>query len=142
MNTKTNMKNVIHAFIIASSLPCFFITALYVGNAMTNHKRAITHVPTETFMFGIPFMYGIFGIINYLVTTNTKSTYMSSLLVGAGLGLTLSIIGRFYLNLPKLMFGYTDQNAFQVHFVAMALYAVIFLTIVMPLQQYFIHNQR
>lgn len=132
------MKNILHAFVIASSLPCFFITALYVGNAMSTHKRAITYVSTEAFMFGIPFMYGIFGTINYLATM--KYGRFSSMLVGAGLGLTLSIIGRFYLNLPKLMFGYTDQTSYQVHWIAMALYAVIFLTIVTPLQQYFIHN--
>jgi hypothetical protein len=89
-------------------------------------------------MFGImiPLLFGIFNEINTIVIKKYNNINYS-LIVGAIFGLLLSSIGRFYLNLPKLLFGF-KQNEHNVHIIAVILYALIFRLIATPLTKQFI----
>lgn len=130
-------KNILRAFIVSSSLPAFFITALYLGYGVSNSKSR--YLPTthyQWFMLIVPLLYGIFGSINYALIKYNSNT---SLVVGAALGIVLSVIGR-QLDLPQKLFGFTSRDEYLVHIYAAILYALIFFFIVNPLISFTIHN--
>jgi hypothetical protein len=132
-----DLKREIHAFIIASSIVSFFITALYIGYGMSQNKKQLQHIPhIEWSLLLMPIIYGIFGVLSY-----QRLRYFGlhgPMLMGGILGLILSLVGRFSLNLPKLLFGH-DENEWLVHVYAVPLYALIFMYIVTPLQRYFVN---
>lgn len=61
----------------------------------------------------IPLMYGLAGIINYIIIKKYGINY--SLVTGMLFGLILSSIGRFALDLPIKLFNFTVQNDYLVH---------------------------
>jgi len=126
-------KQPIKIFIISSFVS--IITLLYVGFAFKKSNRP-SHVPYEVFPIIIPLLYGVFGLINQF--TINKYGINSSLLVGAGFGLLLSLFGRFGLDLPVKIFGFTRNNAYLVHLYAGLLYALIFRFIITPLTRYIV----
>lgn len=83
----------------------------------------------------LPFAFGVFGVLNYNV--NKGGSY-NSLLVGAIFGLLLSIVGRFYLDLPKKLFLLPNNKQYTVHLYAPVIYALIFYIIISPMQDIFI----
>jgi hypothetical protein len=111
------------------------ITLLYVGMAFNKSNRP-SNVPYELFPIIIPILYGIFGLINHFITD--KYGDHLSLFVGAAFGLLLSFMGRFALDLPRKIFGFTQKNACLVHFYAVILYALIFRFLITPLTNYII----
>ena len=131
----TLIKKYIHIFLVSSSLPAFSITLAYVGHAFSRSGRPST-IPYEAFPLAIPFMYGIFGIIDYYVVNAYGVNY--SLFVGATLGSIFSLIGRFYLNLPTTIFEFNKTNEYKVHVIAMLLYGTIFRVIITPILNNFI----
>ncbi len=76
-------------------------------------------------------MYGIFGVLNYIIIQKYGTHY--SILVGGLLGLILSIIGRFYLHLPIKIFGFSPNTEYMVHFYAILIYAFIFYFSITPI---------
>jgi|TARA_B110000967_G_scaffold146433_1_gene149891 membrane protein CcdC involved in cytochrome C biogenesis len=125
---KYNITNYLLSFII--SYTASTITLIYLGVAFNKSNRPID-IPYELFPILLPFMYGIFGIINYYTISNYG--YYYSYIIGIIFGLLLSIIGRFGLNLPVKIFNFTKSNEYQVHLYAMLIYAVIFQFIITPL---------
>ena len=121
------MKN-INVFIISSIVS--LITLGYTGLAYLR-KGYPAQVPYKLFILIIPILYGLLGIINKYVVLQFGLKY--SLLVGALFGLLLSFIGRFTLNLPIVLFDFTKETEYQVHLVAMLLYAGIFRYIITPI---------
>lgn len=130
-----NVKTTTSVFMVSSSLPVVFITMFYLGYAF-NSKNRPSRIPYEFFSIGVPFLYGIFGVANYYATL-MYGTNMS-IAIGGLFGLLLSVIGRFYLNLPKQLFNFTSKNEHMVHIYAVAIYAGIFRCIVTPVTQYII----
>jgi hypothetical protein len=126
-------KDLINVFVMSSAVS--IITLIYIGFAY-NKKCSLPNIHYELFPIFIPLLYGIFGIINFFVIQQVGSMY--SFTVGAMLGLMLSIIGRFVLNLPVLIFNFTKHNEYKVHVYAMVLYASIFQLIVTPLTNYLV----
>ena len=116
------------SFLIGSSLPSIFITLLYTGYYFRTNGRP-SDIPYEMFPLVIPLFFGIFALIEENIIKNPPIT-------GALLGLSLSLIGRFVLNLPQRMFGFDKSNVNQVHIIAMILYTFIFTYIVKPLLRY------
>jgi len=102
----------------------------------------ISHV--EWFLIFIPFLYGIFGAINFELIEKYKILYklrifIVPLIVGGLLGGLLSYIGIYHLKLSELIFNQESKNAYMMHFYAIPSYALIFIFIVSPLQQYLIN---
>jgi hypothetical protein len=124
-------KKSLHAFIISSSVVSFFVTALYIGYGMSQNKETLSIIPhIEWFFTIIPIMYGLFGVLSWELKNPA--------IIGGILGLILSIIGRFYLDLPSKMFGHS-KDEWLVHVYAIPLYALVFMYIITPLQRYFIN---
>jgi hypothetical protein len=123
-----DLKKTLNVFVISSFVS--IITLTYLGRAYIRHDCP-SKVPFESFLIFIPLLYGIFGIINYYVVK--RFGYQYSFLVGILFGLKLSVIGRFWLNLPQLLFGFTKNTEYKVHIYAMILYACIFQFIITPL---------
>lgn len=113
------------SFLIGSSLPSILVTMSYLGYYFRMKGRP-SDIPYEMFPIFIPLFFGIFAYIE-------ENIIKSPPLTGALLGLSLSLIGRFGLNLPQRMFGFNKSNEYQVHIIAMILYAMIFTYIVKPL---------
>jgi len=128
---RLDIKKSVNIFIISSFVS--LITIGYIGQAFVSQGCPF-NVPYELFPIFIPMLYGIFGLVNYYVTENFGSKY--SFLVGMIFGLLLSFIGRFGLNLPQLIFGFTKKTEYKVHIYAMVLYAIIFHFLITPLTLY------
>jgi hypothetical protein len=113
------------AFIISA-----FVSVITIGYIWINFVKHQRPKEVDMILLGtiLPILYGLVGIMNYRVPAKY------SFLVGAAFGLFLSIIGRFALNLPTLIFGFTQQTEYKVHLHAAILYAAIFQFIVTPLQ--------
>lgn len=122
-------------FIVSSSLPAFLVTMTYLG--ITSNRKNTQILPYEHIALIIPLLYGIFGVINrYVIDYFDNDWY--ALIVGALFGIFLSIIGRFYMDLPQQLFGFTAENEYQVHIYASVLYAFIARFIMIPLQEIFL----
>ena len=129
-------KNNIHAFFLASSLPCFFITLAYLAYNYVNNGKP-KDIPIELMGIFVPLACGIAGIINY---NAIQFGSYNSLIVGAIFGFALSLIGRFYYDMPKKLFNIEGDKQKIVHIYAPVLYALIFYTIVSPLQDLLINH--
>lgn len=128
-----NFKKSLNVFFISSSIS--IITLGYIGIAYNNKHRPPS-IPYELFPIFISLLYGIFGVINYHIISNYGNNY--SIIVGMGFGILLSVIGRFGLDLPIKLFGFTKNTSYQVHIYAAIMYAVIFRSLVTPLTNYII----
>lgn len=128
------IKNFIHAFIIGSSLLSTIISHSYIGFANMKMK-GIQHY--EIVAIGIPLLFGLFNIVHYITVKKTKNN-LYSILFGTLFGLILSIIGRFGMDLPVKIFGFSRKNEYQVHIHAIILYSMIFYFIIRNLNKYFI----
>ena len=127
------LKNSVNIFIISGFVS--LITIGYVGFAHVKNQCPLD-VPYELFPIVIPLLYGIFGLLNYYITTNYGNNY--SVIVGIVFGLLLSSIGRFGMDLPVKLFDFTKETAYKVHIYAIILYALIFRVILTPLVNYII----
>ena len=108
---------------------------IYVGHAFNTRGRP-NNIPYELFPIFIPFIYGLFGILNYIAISQYGDNM--SLVVGGIFGILLSFIGRFYLDLPQKMFNFTSNNEHMVHLYAFFLYAIVFRGIMTPILNYVI----
>jgi len=129
-----NLKKTTTIFIISSFVS--IITIGYLGLAYNKQNRP-SNIPYELFPVFIPILYGIFGLVNYYTIIKYGTKY--SFFVGMLFGLILSLIGRFGLNLPKLLFNFTETTQYKVHIYAIFIYASIFQFIITPLTNYIIH---
>ena len=123
-----NLQKYTTSFIISSFVS--LITIGYIGKAFLS-KKCPQSVPYEIFLI-IPLLYGIFGVINY----HFELKY--SIVIGMLFGLLLSLVGRFKLNLPQLIFDFTKETEYQVHIIAIILYGGIFRFIITPLTGYIV----
>jgi hypothetical protein len=123
-------KNNIHAFFLASSLPVFAITLSYLAYNYAKNQKPVD-IPIEIFGLLVPLAFGIAGIINY---NAIKFGSYNSLLVGGIFGFALSLIGRFYYDIPSKLFGMQGDKQRIVHMYAPVMYALIFYIIISPLQ--------
>jgi hypothetical protein len=130
---KINFKKQLNIFVIA--LAASVITLSYLSAAYVK-KKCQPELHFELFFIFVPLIYGIFGLVNYYIVQKFGTYY--SLLVGAIFGLLLSIIGRFVLNLPELLFNFTPKNEYMVHIIAALLYAVIFQFLITPVTLYLV----
>lgn len=131
-----NFKKNLTAFVVSGFIS--LITLFYVTLAYSN-KNFQPKIHFELFIIAIPVMYGLFGVINYNAVQ--KFGTCSSLVVGALFGLLLSVIGRFGLNLPQLIFNFTKKDEFMVHIIAIVLYALIFRFGTTPLTEYIVSKK-
>lgn len=84
----------------------------------------------------MPYLYGIAGLINIWAIEYTNNIN-ASILIGGLFGVLLSIIGRFWLDIPVKLLGYNKNNAHNVHIFAFGLYALIFRFVIGYLNNFF-----
>ena len=128
-------KNNIHAFLLSSSLPAVFITLGYLSYNYAKNQRP-ADIPIELFSLGIPLLFGIMSFINY---NATKYGSYNSLLIGALFGIALSLVGRYYFDIPEKLFKMHKDKQKVVHMYAPVLYAAIFYFIISPMQDLLIN---
>ena len=126
-------KKYLNVFIISGFVS--LLTLTYIGSAYSTNGCPST-INYELFPVFIPFMYGLFGLLNYYIIKTLGVRY--SFIVGMLFGLVLSTIGRFLLNLPVLIFNFTKKTEHTVHMYAVVLYAAIFQFILTPLTTFVI----
>lgn len=136
------MRDFLKSTSVVASLP----TLLYIGLAQRTNRIDLLRslpgdasvrlvnflsVPYEFLPLAISLVYGI--AFKFVPTPgddrdSEKRTRMKRcLLVGALTGLSLSVVGRFGLNLPTKMFKMPAEKAYTVHIVAPVLYMLIFV---------------
>lgn len=128
------IKNMLHAFIIGSSLISVIISYIYIG--LSNIQKKIIK-RYEFFPLGISLLFGFYNIVNYILYQKIK-TDTSAIISGILMGLTLSIIGRFIYDLPTKLFDFTRENEYTVHLYAMILYSLIFYFIIQKLNKIYL----
>lgn len=122
-------------FVTGSSVISALPTLLYMGFYRRKNRLNLLvdksgledflSIPYESLVIGILVAYGVsFAIMKKLDKSNGDKK-RNAILVGAGLGLTLSLIGRHVFDLPVKHFGMTNGSS--VHLVAPILYALIFV---------------
>lgn len=136
------MEELLKGTSVVASLP----TLIYIGLAQRKNRLDLlqsiasgTNVKLDNFL-SIPYEFLplaislVYGVAHKLVGTSTDEDTVQermrvrrSVIVGALTGLSLSIVGRFGLNLPTKMFGMPAKMAYSVHLVAPVLYMLIFL---------------
>ena len=136
------MEDFLKSTSVVASLP----TLLYIGLAhRTNRIDLLQSLPGDASVslvnfLSIPYEFLplaislVYGIAFKFVATSTddsdsekRTRIKKSLLVGALTGLSLSVVGRFGLNLPTKMFKIPAEKAYTVHLVAPVLYMLIFI---------------
>jgi len=126
------------SFIKGSSIVAAIPTLLYVGMAQNrNRLQALSlssnpdvvdylSIPYETIVVGILISYGVTNIVmNRYKDDEDRVPVSKIILCGASLGLFLSTVGRFGLDLPTKMFKLPPSRAFTVHPIAMVMYVAI-----------------
>lgn len=98
------------------------LTIAYVGRAYYK-AGSPPDVPFRTIALTLPILY---GLANYILVVRLKNSRAGAFAVGLVFGLLLSLFGRFMLDLPQKIFGFSPDREWVVHGSAMALYAVIF----------------
>ncbi len=124
------MSKNIRSFLIGSSLPAFFISALYIGQGHARANRP-SDIPYEWMPIVIPLLYGIWNV----AIVNVQQRYSTArvwrwwipFVMGAMFGVGLSLFGRFGgYDFPQRYFGFTKSNEHYIHLYASVLYALIF----------------
>jgi uncharacterized membrane protein YeaQ/YmgE (transglycosylase-associated protein family) len=126
-------KNIL-IFLISSFFSIITIAYIYISFNKSHHP---IETQFEMMVLFLPIIYGIVGVINYYIIENYGDNF--SLFVGAIMGLLLSMVGRFILDLPQKIFNFNKNNEKQVHIYAMILYAIILRFIITPVSKYIIN---
>lgn len=123
----------LNSFIEGSSLVYSIFTLLYVGNLNSKALNSKGTLP----IWGYPGILALYGLANVVVKQWDQGKYdwVTYAIVGAGLGLLLSIIGKSF-KLPTTLFGFTEATQTNVHWMAMLLYAFIFVVWIRNLNRY------
>jgi len=124
----------LNAFIEGSSLVYGIFTLLYVGKALNSNALNSKHTLP---IWAYPGILALYGLANVVVKQWDQGKYdwFSYAIVGAGLGLVLSLLGKSF-NLPTTIFGFTEATQNNVHWMAMVLYALIFVVWIRNLNRY------
>ena len=112
------------AFLVGSSILSTVFTHVYVGIAIYSQNRP-ADVPYELLPIIVGVMYGLGTmVLNRIIGIGWSRNW--ALLVGAVVGLVLSIMGRFGADLPKSLFSFQSHREWLVHVIAIVIYAIIF----------------
>jgi len=127
-------------FIKGSSLVATIPTLVYVGMAQNRNRisalglasnpdvKQFLSIPYELIVIGILVSYGVTNTILKRNKDDEGNVPVSKvLLCGASLGLFLSVVGRFGLDLPVKMFKIPSSESWTVHPIAIVLYMFIMI---------------
>lgn len=148
LTKKLVMDDVLKSTSVLVSLP----TLVYVGLAQRKNRVKLlqdlggTMSPNLESYLTIPyeflpvFISIVFGVALWFMRSNgcngegdkddsggTHIPTRRAVCIGAITGLSLSLAGRFGLDLPVNMFGFSPESAYMVHLVAPPLYMAIFI---------------
>ena len=113
-------------FIIGSSFFMTIIPAMYISYGFS--KQKYTKESKDAYikiMIGLSLFYGLIFTLTTSIVSKRVNGVKGYAIAGAISGLIFSIVGRFLLDAPKLIFG-IENNEWIVHPIGMVLYSVIF----------------
>jgi len=126
------------SFLKGSSVAVALPTLIYVGMAQNRNRiQALSlasnsevldflSIPYEIIVVGILVSYGITNIVmNRQKDAEDHVPISKKLIIGASLGLFLSTVGRFGLDLPTKMFKLPSFRTWTVHPIAIVMYMAI-----------------
>lgn len=117
------------AFIIGISFSATFVTQSYF--ALAFQKGGTSPISSDLLDIGARMLYGVANMLLVYL----GNTIENAAIIGALLGFTLSIIGRFGFKLPTTLFGFDTKTSWQVHIIAPVLYALIFVVLIYNLNR-------
>jgi hypothetical protein len=126
------MKNLFKVFIIGSSFPALFLAL--GGLAVGAHNNGSTY-DFSFLWITISILFGLFNVLTKVLKVPRNHIHM--FLAGAVLGVCLSSIGTFILNLPELIYGLHDSSRYIALLIAPVFYGLIWSLIVYPLEKLF-----
>jgi hypothetical protein len=119
------MNKLLKKYIIGSSafmmiIPLIYITQGFKGRTL---DKKTVNLYTQI-MVGLPIFYGlVYTLTTYKLFIKGRKGYF---IAGAIAGLIFSVIGRFLLNAPKVIFGMEKDKEWMVHPIAIVTYSLIF----------------
>jgi len=117
-------------FLIGSSYPIIFFPLVYLGvNAASKGVTHLREIPYPHITALLPLVYGLLNVVGERFFTEVvpiADVVTRAIMVGAIGGLVLSLIGRFYLKIPAVLFEMPEEEQWMVHVVAILLYSVVF----------------
>ena len=138
-----SLKKSLLSFWIGSSIVSGLVSFGYIGAGFSRWRLSgdwniTTDVNNFEWMIGgVLILLGIFNVIAQNLVA--WGGYWWNLIIGALFGLTLSVIGRGY-NFPVRVFDFPADSDWLVHPAAMALYAIIFGTLIGGPSWYFVQT--
>lgn len=131
------MKKYATAFIIGSSLVGGLFTLANIGYAQHRSGHPIQHY--EWVPFAVLPVLGIGNMLNYwFKKRKICSPLIAAAISGALTGIALAAVGRYTTNAPMKIFGYTIENRNWAFAHSIALYVLVFLFVMYPLNSYVI----
>ena len=135
------MDNFVKGSSVAAAIPTLLYVGYYqmknrkalIGSASSPELKDFLSIPFEIMVIGILVSYGItYSFMKHNIDEE-KDSKLSKItkvaLHGGLLGLSLSLVGRFGLDLPVKMFKIPRNKAFSVHPTAFVMYIFIFMYI-------------
>lgn len=120
-------KTPLMAFVVASSLPVTIWPLLGLAIA-TKRSGAVFDFSVAAIL--VPLIFGLYHLVTGLWLTNRK-TY---LLAGAVLGLMLSSLGTFMLNIPETIYGLTGKRQYLALIGGPVFYGAIWYFVLWPIE--------
>ena len=133
------------SFLVGSSVAVSIVTTLYIGIAysLQRAKNGGSQVSFSNIARGVPvewltlissLAYGLVSLIikKAIIDRRGEVSRYWVLLIGALTGLAFSLVGRFAMDLPRLLFGMGARSEWKVHVAAPILYAIVFQFYVYP----------
>ena len=130
------VREYITVFLVGMATSIITLSYIFLFYEKAGHPK---QVPILTITLLVMTMFGVFAMLDHYIVDKTES-YYSSLLVGALAGLIFSLFGRFMFNLPILIFNFKPENAYEVHYKAPLIYAIIFFLIKTPIINYVLNK--
>ena len=121
-------KTPLMSFVIASSLPVTIWPLIGLAIA-TNRSGAVFDFSIAAVL--IPLIFGGY----HLITGRLLSSGKSYLLAGALLGLLLSSLGTFILNIPETVYGLTGNSQYLALIGGPIFYGAIWCFVLLPIEK-------
>lgn len=127
------MEQYLKAFAIGASFFSAFVTLTYTAKAfeITDKKPEVSQ---QLLNIGIRIAYGLANTVLVFL----GNTLPNAAAVGAIFGEIMSLIGRYKLNLPFMLFGLKQEDTWKVHVIAPFMYMLIFTMLVYNLNNIFL----
>ena len=122
----------LQSFAYGSSFPVVAIPLLLISTCLS--KVRPTRFPFELFVLTILFLYGLIGVMNYLMTwyyNNNNTSYI----VGIITGLVLVVLDMNTIDFRRRCFSIEKSDAWQFYFIGVLIHVLIVRFIMTSIQK-------